>query len=111
MNPFFRGCGHKINCVVNFFFASSEIFFGMILTIPTKMGVIRQSKNVGSVEVDRVNYRADTKQFTNRQCKKLTSCQFLGDEKNKATVTRCDLSARFFCIEATLLCEFERDKI
>ena len=30
---------------------------------------------------------------------------------NKATVTRCDLSARFFCIDATLLCEFESDKI
>ena len=29
----------------------------------------------------------------------------------KATITRCDLSARFFCIDATLLCEFESDKI
>ena len=29
----------------------------------------------------------------------------------KATITRCDLSPRFFCIEATLLCEFESDKI
>ena len=29
----------------------------------------------------------------------------------KATVTRCDLSPRFFCIDATLLCEFESDKI
>ena len=29
----------------------------------------------------------------------------------KATVTGCDLSPRFFCINATLLCEFESDKI
>ena len=29
----------------------------------------------------------------------------------KATITRCDLSPRFFCISATLLCEFESDKI
>ena len=30
---------------------------------------------------------------------------------SKATITRCDLSSRFFCIDATLLCEFESDKI
>ena len=29
----------------------------------------------------------------------------------KATITRCDLSPRFFGIDATLLCEFESDKI
>ena len=29
----------------------------------------------------------------------------------KATITRCDLSPRFFCIDATSLCEFESDKI
>ena len=29
----------------------------------------------------------------------------------KATITRCDLSSRFFFINATLLCEFESDKI
>ena len=29
----------------------------------------------------------------------------------KATITRCDLSPRFFCIDATSLCEFENDKI
>ena len=29
----------------------------------------------------------------------------------KATITRCDLSARFFCIDAAFLCEFESDKI
>ena len=29
----------------------------------------------------------------------------------KATITQCDLSPRFFCIDATLLCEFESDKI
>ena len=28
-----------------------------------------------------------------------------------ATITRCDLSPKFFCNDATLLCEFERDKI
>ena len=27
----------------------------------------------------------------------------------KATITRCDLSPRFFCTDATLLCEFESD--
>ena len=31
--------------------------------------------------------------------------------QTKATITRCDLSPRFFCTDATLLCEFERDKI
>ena len=30
---------------------------------------------------------------------------------SKATITRCDLSPRLFCIDATLLCEFESDKI
>ena len=29
----------------------------------------------------------------------------------KATITRCHLSSRFFCIDATSLCEFESDKI
>ena len=29
----------------------------------------------------------------------------------KATITRCDLSPRFFCIDATLLSKFENDKI
>ena len=29
----------------------------------------------------------------------------------KATITLCDLLSRFFCIAATLLCEFESDKI
>ena len=29
----------------------------------------------------------------------------------KATITRCDLSSRFFCIDAALLCEFESDEI
>ena len=28
---------------------------------------------------------------------------------SKATITRCDLSSRFFCIDATLLCQFESD--
>ena len=30
---------------------------------------------------------------------------------SKARITRCDLSSRFFCIDAELLCEFESDKI
>ena len=29
-----------------------------------------------------VNYRVDTKRFTHRRCKKLTSSQFLDDAKN-----------------------------
>ena len=29
----------------------------------------------------------------------------------KATMTQCDLSRRFVCNDATLLCEFESDKI
>ena len=36
----------------------------------------------------------------------------LAVEMYKATITLCDLSRRFFCIiDATLLCEFESDKI
>ena len=31
--------------------------------------------------------------------------------RSRATITRCDLSPQFFCIDATLLCEFESDKI
>ena len=31
--------------------------------------------------------------------------------QSKATITRCDLSPRFFCIGATLLCKFTSDKI
>ena len=31
-------------------------------------------------------------------------------DDSKATTTRVDLSPRFFCIDATLLCEFESDK-
>ena len=32
-------------------------------------------------------------------------------KSNQATITRCDLSPRFFCNDASLLCEFEGDKI
>ena len=35
----------------------------------------------------------------------------LGYILTKATITWCDLSARLFFIDATLLCEFESDKI
>ena len=31
--------------------------------------------------------------------------------RTKAAIRRCDLSPQFFCIDATLLCEFESDKI
>ena len=37
--------------------------------------------------------------------------QFKEKNMTKATITRCDLSSRFFCIDATLLCELESDKI
>ena len=44
-----------------------------------------------------------------------TFCNYSGHlsllAERKATITRCDLSPRFFCIDATLLCEFESDKI
>ena len=40
-----------------------------------------------------------------------SSLNSLQGEMRKATITRCDLSPRFFCIDATLLYEFERDKI
>ena len=39
------------------------------------------------------------------------SVKNLSSFSHKATITRCDLSSRFFCIDATLLCEFESDKI
>ena len=32
-------------------------------------------------------------------------------KNTKAAITRCNLSPRFVCIDATLLCEFESDKI
>ena len=44
----------------------------------------------------------DVPQHSNRTCKK-TLCQ--------ATITLCDLSARFLCVNAVLLCEFESDTI
>ena len=31
--------------------------------------------------------------------------------QSKATITRCDLSPLFFCIDATLLCKFESNKV
>ena len=44
--------------------------------------------------------------FTTTVCVQIDNCFC------KATViTRCALSARFFCIDAMLLCEFESDKI
>ena len=42
------------------------------------------------------------------------SLSFIGNVNsltNKATITRCDLLPRFFCIDATLLCKFESGKI
>ena len=35
----------------------------------------------------------------------------LNDRDFRATITRCNLSPPFFCIDAPLLCEFESDKI
>ena len=32
-------------------------------------------------------------------------------KRTMAAIIRCDLSPRFFCIDATLLCKFESDKI
>ena len=45
--------------------------------------------------------------FHPRRSSSITNPQYLP----KTTVTWCDLSARSFCIDATLLCEFESDKI
>ena len=41
----------------------------------------------------------------------LESQRSIIERTSKATITRCDLSPRFFCIDATLLCEFQSDKI
>ena len=41
----------------------------------------------------------------------VTSASARKEHLPKATITRCDLSSRFFCIDATSLCEFESDKI
>ena len=35
----------------------------------------------------------------------------INQDQREATITRCDLSPRFFRIDATLLCEFESDKM
>ena len=37
--------------------------------------------------------------------------QYRSQSLLKATITRCDLSPRFFCIDVMSLCEFESDKI
>ena len=50
--------------------------------------------------VDHVKYESQVK-----------SQHLLFVQFSRATITRCDLSPRFFCIDATLLCEFESDKI
>ena len=49
----------------------------IFLTIRTKVMMIKQKYEA----ITGVNYRADTKRFTHRRCKKLTSCQFLDDAK------------------------------
>ena len=41
----------------------------------------------------------------------LNVCTLFNSNFFKATITRCDLSPRFFCIDATLLCEFESNKM
>ena len=47
---------------------SMGLFCRTVLTIRSKMGMIQQNYNM----TDRVNYGADAKRFTHRQCKKLT---------------------------------------
>ena len=45
-------------------------------------------------------------------CDSIQSRSIVSDRfETKAAITRCDLSPRFFCTDATLLCEFESDKI
>ena len=56
----------------------SGIFSWYALTIRTKVTMIQQNYKT----ITGVNYRADTKRFTHRRCKNLTSCQFLDDAKN-----------------------------
>ena len=47
------------------------------LTITTKVEMMQQNYDV----ITGANYRADTEDFTQRRCKKLTSCQFLENTK------------------------------
>ena len=54
------------------------------LTIRTKVVMIQQKYET----ITEVNYRADTKRFTHRRCKKLTSCQFLDDAKNNINMSK-----------------------
>ena len=42
---------------------------------------------------------------------KVDIMSIIASSECNATITWCDLSPRFFCIDATLLCEFESDKI
>ena len=64
-------------------------------------------------------YRLDSFVLMLRYCANLKVIRYestslnkiVPDKSLKATITRCDLSLRFFCIDATLLCEFESDKI
>ena len=37
--------------------------------------------------------------------------EFYEERECKATITWCDLSSRFYCIDAMLLCKFESNKI
>ena len=41
----------------------------------------------------------------------LVTADLLNQNPTKAAIRPCDLSPRFFCIDATLLCEFESDNI
>ena len=45
------------------------------------------------------------KMVTTTECIQIDNCFC------KAAITRCDLSSRFFRVDAMLLCEFESDKI
>ena len=68
-------------------------------------------------------YRSDSFVLMLRHCVTLKAIRYESTSLNriaankshrvivaKATITRCDLSPRFFCIDATLLCEFESDR-
>ena len=52
------------------------VFYGRVLTIRTKVGMIQQNNNV----IDGGNLRTEVKQITHGQCKVLTPTSTLYDE-------------------------------
>ena len=71
--------------------------------------LVNQLENINIAEYLDSNDSAET--ITNLLLQNSVSLAKKNCKTNKATITRCDLSPRFFCIDATLLCEFESDKI